>query len=79
MTTTKTISVITPKLTGTKSDALLKLMRRPKGASLTEMQKLTGWQAHSVRAALTGFRKKAIDITRDTTTGASRYRIEAEA
>lgn len=77
-TATTALSSIIAKA-GTKSDALLKLLRRPKGASIAEMQKATGWQPHSVRAALTGFRKKAIGITRDTTSGASRYRIEPEA
>ncbi|MES2908972.1 MAG: DUF3489 domain-containing protein [Pseudomonadota bacterium] len=67
------------KLAGTKSEALLKLLRRPKGASMAEMEKATGWQAHSVRAALTGLRKKSISLTRETTSGASRYHAETEA
>ncbi len=38
----------------TKLDRLVKLLRRPQGATLAEMQAVTGWQAHSVRGALAG-------------------------
>jgi hypothetical protein len=47
----------------TKSDTILKLLQRPKGASLAQLQKATGWQQHSVRAALTGLRKKGHETT----------------
>ncbi|WP_421992479.1 DUF3489 domain-containing protein [Qipengyuania sp.] len=42
----------------TKLDTLEKLMRRKQGASIAEMTKATGWQAHSVRSALAGALKK---------------------
>ena len=45
-----------------KSDTLLRLVRRVKGAQMTDLQKATGWQAHSIRAGLTGLRKKGIRI-----------------
>lgn len=45
-----------------KSDTLLRLVRRVKGAHMTDLQKATGWQAHSIRAGLTGLRKKGICI-----------------
>ncbi|MEQ8441222.1 MAG: DUF3489 domain-containing protein [Alphaproteobacteria bacterium] len=50
---------------GGKTDAILKLMRRKQGATVPALQDATGWQPHSVRAALTGLRKKGIDIARD--------------
>ncbi len=50
---------------GGKTDAILKLMRRKQGATIPALQDATGWQPHSVRAALTGLRKKGVDITRD--------------
>jgi hypothetical protein len=50
---------------GTKTGAVLRLLNRPTGASVTDLQKSTGWQPHSVRAALTGLRKKGHDIRRD--------------
>ncbi len=48
----------------TKSATILKLLSRPKGASITQLQKATDWQAHSIRAALTGLRKKGHEIER---------------
>jgi len=43
---------------------LVALMGEGSGASLEEMREATGWQAHSVRAALTGLRKRGVVITR---------------
>lgn len=52
-------------VTPTKLNTILKLIRRKAGASMADLQKATGWQAHSVRAGLTGLRKKSITITRE--------------
>lgn len=60
----------------TKSAIVSKLLSRPRGASLGDITAATGWQAHSIRAFLTGLRKKGIVLEReprrDGTTG---YRI----
>ena len=48
----------------TKIDTILKRLHRSNGASIADLQKATGWQPHSVRAALTGLRKKGHDIER---------------
>jgi len=48
----------------TKIETIFKLLRRPNGASITQLQKATGWKPHSVRAALTGLRKKGHEVTR---------------
>jgi hypothetical protein len=62
--------------TTSKTDALLKLLRQPKGASIAELIQATGWQAHSVRGALAGsIRKKGHSVTSDTSSGERRYRI----
>jgi hypothetical protein len=42
----------------TKTEACVALLVRPEGASLEELQRLTGWQAHSVRGFLAGTVKK---------------------
>ncbi len=48
----------------TKIETILKLLRRPNGASIAQLQKAPGWKPHSVRAALTGLRKKGHEVTR---------------
>lgn len=42
----------------TKLDLLIARLRKPGGATVEELQKLTGWQAHSVRGAISGTLKK---------------------
>ena len=42
----------------TKTDDVLKLLGRQQGATVAQLQKATGWQPHSVRAALTGLRQE---------------------
>ncbi len=61
----------------TKTATILKLLRRPKGASTAQLQKSTDWQAHSIRAALTGLRKKGHEIERSgkDRTGTTVYRM----
>jgi len=41
-----------------KGAQILALIRRSKGATLAEMQKITGWQPHSVRGYLSSAAKK---------------------
>jgi DNA-binding transcriptional regulator PaaX len=48
----------------TKVDILKKLLSRKAGADLAALQAATGWQAHSVRAALSGLRKAGYIIER---------------
>lgn len=48
----------------TKSSAVLTLLQRDKGATLSELVEATGWQPHTTRAVLTGLRKKGHTIER---------------
>ena len=48
----------------TKSAILRKLLSRKAGADLTALQSATGWQPHSIRAALSGLRKAGYGIDR---------------
>lgn len=62
----------------TKMSVVIDLLKGERGASIAALMKSTGWQAHSVRAALTGLRKKGHALTRTKgETGVSRYRIDA--
>lgn len=39
---------------GSKTAKILVLLKRPGGATLKDLQKATGWQAHSIRGLLSG-------------------------
>lgn len=60
----------------TKQSQILKLLHRSKGANITQLTKATGWQAHSVRAALSRLRKQGHGIVRyRESRGAARYHL----
>ncbi len=66
----------TPVRAGTKQAKLIDMPKRPDGASIAQMGARTGWQPHSVRAGLTGLRKRGVAITRKTNdAGTTVYRI----
>ena len=61
----------------TKSAELLDRLQSPKGATLTALSKDFGWQPHTVRASITGLRKRGYAIRRSTDDkGRSLYAIE---
>jgi hypothetical protein len=63
----------------TKKGSILALLQRPKGAAVRELIAVTGWQVHSVRAALTGLRKEGKELVRDKDeAGVTLYRIAEE-
>lgn len=49
----------------TKLDKITEALRAPKGATIADLSRLTGWLPHSVRGALAGALKKSrgLDIT----------------
>lgn len=60
----------------TKSAAVRRMLARPKGASVAEIMAMTNWQNHSVRAFLTGLRKKGEQLVREErVTGEAVYRL----
>lgn len=61
---------------GTKQAALMALLHRRDGATIAQMCAKTGWQSHSVRAALTGLRKRGMSIKRNKNdAGVTVYRV----
>ena len=59
-----------------KSDTVIKLLLRTKGATPTELIAATDWQPHSLRAFLSGLRKKGWVIVRESRKGGGfAYRI----
>jgi hypothetical protein len=59
-----------------KKAAVIALLERPDGAAIGDLIGVTGWQVHSVRAALTGLRKegKELVLGKDAT-GVTHYRL----
>lgn len=67
---------------GTKQAMLVDLLKRKRGASIEEVMARTGWQAHSVRGAISGTLKKklGLDVTSEKVDGRGRvYRIVGQA
>lgn len=51
-----TIEPMSPPVT--KLGCILNLLKRPEGAVLVELMEATGWQAHSIRGAVSSLKKK---------------------
>ncbi len=63
---------------GTKQALLIDLLKRKKGTTIEEIVEATGWQAHSVRGAISGALKKKLGlmVTSERADGRGRtYRI----
>jgi hypothetical protein len=62
---------------GTKSARVIALLRRPAGATLTEIMAATDWQAHSVRGFISGqlTRRLGLRIKSTKNAGERTYRI----
>jgi hypothetical protein len=65
---------------GSKIAEVIVLLERKEGVGIQELMTLTGWLAHTTRAALTGLRKRGFGIERERSEhGGSVYRIVTPA
>jgi 3-methyladenine DNA glycosylase AlkC len=65
---------------GSKHDLILGLVRRRQGATIAELQDVSGWQPHSVRGFLSGAVKKRLGLKLQSIKGKDgerRYSIAA--
>lgn len=58
LTATNTPSAMVAPRCGSKIAVVLELLQRPDGASIDEISAATQWLPHTIRAALTGLRKR---------------------
>lgn len=60
-----------------KKDQLFSLLSKPNGARISVIVERLGWQAHTVRAALSGLRKQGFEIatSKSAKTGETNYKI----
>lgn len=65
----------------TQLQKIERALRQPGGASLRELRQITGWQAHSVRGAISGGlkRKRQVKVVTEKMLGQRRYRIEDDS
>jgi hypothetical protein len=64
---------------GSKQAAIVDLLQRETGASITELTEATGWLPHTTRAALTGLRRRGLKINKEKVDGATRYHASVGA
>lgn len=65
---------------GSKRAQLVTLLSRPEGARIDDLTKKLGWLPHTVRAALTGLRRKGYDVSREKAeAGTTLYRATPPA
>jgi hypothetical protein len=64
---------------GSKQALIISLLSRAKGATLDQVVNATGWLPHTARAALTGLRRRGIELAKNKNAGGHTvYRIENE-
>jgi len=61
---TQQTPALKPPRQHSKASRLVHLLRTGTGASLDDMIEATGWQTHTVRAAMTGLRKRGYPVER---------------
>jgi Protein of unknown function (DUF3489) len=52
---------------GTKQARMIKMLKRPEGATVEQIAAATGWQHHTIRGAISGALKKKLGLTVEAT------------
>jgi len=71
----KPVVAVAPPQPVNKKRLIETMLRRADGCTVAELIAATGWQKHSLRAAMTGFCKAGCTIDHDKIDGDSRYRL----
>ena len=73
----KPLPVVAATPVGSKQSQLLAMLRSPTGATIEQMTGATGWQAHSVRGAISGVLRKrlGLNVVCSGSAGSRSYRI----
>lgn len=79
LSTAPTTTIATPKAAASKLAGLVEQIGRPDGATIADLLATTGWQPHTVRAALSRLRRRGYIIILSTRAdGRKAYRLQHE-
>ena len=76
---TQVLGATPPPRPTSKIAKVIALLERKQGATLVELTETTGWQPHSVRAALTGLRKQGYVLEKSKRQDVTCYHIAVHA
>lgn len=68
-----------PKPSISKSARLTALLSRPRGATIGQLEQRLGWQAHTIRAAISRLRTRGAEVTLDRSGRTPVYRLVSDA